>query len=86
MPCLCAAALCSFIRSVPGNGTAVLKPSNVQLWGELLGINKPTFRLMHSEKDIRANYDVCVSGQKVIAGSVAVIHVFHCNFGIGKWM
>ncbi len=54
------------------------------LWEELLGINELTLYLMHCEKDIRANYAVCVCGQKVIAGSVAVIQFFHCIFVMGK--
>jgi hypothetical protein len=66
----------SCVRSVPGNGTTFLEPLNMQLWEELLQINGLTLRFMHYRKGIRANYAICLCGQKVSAGSVAVIHYF----------
>ena len=39
---------------------------------------------MHTKKDSRANYAVCICGLYVTAGSVAVIHFFHYIFGMGK--
>ncbi len=49
-----------------------------------LQINGITLRLMHYKEDIRANYTVCICLELVTAGSEAVIHFFHCIFGIGK--
>ena len=62
-PCLGAATECSCVRSVPANGTPFLEPYNMQLWEELLQINGFTLRLMHYQKDIRANYAICLCGQ-----------------------
>ena len=56
----------------------------MQLWEALLHINKINLCFMHYKKDIRANYTVCICVRYVTAGSVAVIHFFHCIFGIGK--
>ena len=52
----------------------------MQLWEELLRINGLTLCRMHQAKDIRANYAICIYGQYVTAGSVAVIQFFHCIF------
>ncbi len=56
----------------------------MQLWEDLLEINKLNLRLMHFKKDIRANYAVFICGLYVTAGSVAVIYCFHSIFGMGK--
>ena len=56
----------------------------MQLWDDWLRIRGLILHLMHYGMDIRANYAVCVCGEYVVAGSVAVIHFFHCIFGMGK--
>jgi hypothetical protein len=56
----------------------------MQLWEEWLRINELNLRLMHYAKDIRAHFAFWICGQLVITGSVAVIHVFHCIFGMKK--
>ncbi len=84
VPCLGAAAYYSLIRSVPGNDTTFPEPYNMPLWKDLFRINGLILRIMHHIKGIRASYAVCICRQKVIAGSVAAIHCFHCIFGMKK--
>ena len=56
----------------------------MQLWDDLLRIRGLRLHLMHYGMDIRANYAVCVCGEYVVAGSVAVIHFFTSFFTFKK--
>ena len=40
-----------------------MEPYDMQLWEELLRINRLILRLMHYANDIRVNYAVCICGQ-----------------------
>ena len=61
-----------------------LEPYTMQLLEDLHKINGLTLCNMQYQNYIRANYAVCICGQKVIAGSVIVIHVFQYIFATGK--
>ncbi len=65
MPGLGAAAECSCVRPVPGNGFTCPDPYNMQLWDELLQINGLILRLMQCKKDIRAIIPSASAGSKL---------------------